>query len=476
MSWQAIVLRFGAVVAIATTGAAPALAQQTSPPQTTVIGVDYADQANQQPDQQRVFEYTDFFTRAVTVHTGDTLNFRAAPGSFHIVALAPDEASGRAAYPVGLPDPLDKAPATGTGGPKIDLGPSNFSITGGSTHGGGTIAQNPNGPPVCGTAAPGQQPCTFKGGDDIEIAGPNPGVDAAGNPAPSDWKIVINAPPGTYSYFCYIHPGMNGTLTVVAPSQPATTQAQIDAASATQFAADRDAALAAEKAANVPTFTGGAPGTRTYQVNVGIGTDKVAIDEMLPRQAPTLSPGDKVQYLWKDPHNVHTVCFPTDSKQLPAPFGFNCGTSFQSPPEGNAPPSGPPCMLPGATRPDFIGDPGNTPSGTALANPTAIVDSGVIFGTAYNVPGPQQWSVVVNASTKAGTYRYQCLVHDWMQGSLTVVAGASVTTPPAQVPAQIPAQMPNTGGGGNTALFGGLALLGLLTIGIGGAKLATQRR
>lgn len=476
MSWQAIVVRVGAVVAFATTGAVPALAQQTSPPQTLVVGVDYADRANQQPDQQRVFEYTDFFTRAVTVHTGDTLNFRAAPGSFHIIALAPNEAAGRAAYPVGFPDPLDKSPATGTGGPKIDLGPSNFSITGGSTHGGGTVAQNPNGPPVCGTAAPGQQPCVFKGGDDVENAGPNPGLDAAGNPAPSDWKIVINAPPGTYSYFCYIHPGMNGTLTVVAPSQPATTQAQIDAATPAQFAADRDAALAAEKVANVPTFTGGAPGTRTYKVNVGIGTDKVAIDEMLPRQVPTLSPGDKVQYLWSDPHNVHTVSFPTDSQQLPAPFGFNCGTSFQSPPEGNAPPSGPPCMLPGATQPDFIADPGNAPSGTALANPTAIVDSGVIFGSAYNIPGPQQWSVVVNASTKAGTYNYQCLVHDWMQGSFTVVAGANAATPPAQVPAQIPAQMPNTGGGGNAALFGGLALLGLLTIGMGGARLATQRR
>lgn len=462
------------------TGAAPALAQQASTPQTLVVGVDYADRANQNPDQHRIFEYTDFFTRAVTVHTGDTLNFRAAPGSFHIIALAPDEASGRATYPVGFPDPLDKTTAIGTGGPKIALGPSNFSITGGSTHGGGTIAQNPNGPPVCGTAAPGQQPCTFAGGDDIENAGPNPGLDAAGNPTPADWKIVINAPPGTYSYFCYIHPGMNGTLTVAAPSQPATTQAQIDAAALTQFTADRDAALAAETAASVPAFTGGAPGTRTYQVAVGIGTDKVAIDEMLPRQVPTLSPGDKVQYNWKDVHNVHTVSFPTDNKQLPAPFGFNCGTSFQSPPGPGAPPSGPPCMLPGASRPDFIADPGNTPSGTALTDPAAIVDSGTIFGTAYKVPGPQQWSVVVDSATKAGSYNYQCLVHDWMQGSLTVVAGASVVTPPAQIPSQsppqIPARMPNTGGGGSTALFGGLVILGLLTIGIGGTRLASRQR
>jgi plastocyanin len=447
-----------------------------------VVGVDYGDRANQHTAQHRLFEYTDFFTRAVSVHTGDTLNFRATPGSFHIVALAPDETAGRAAYPVAFPDPLDKTPATGTGGPKISLGPSNFSITGGSTQGGGTIAQNPNGPPVCGTAIPGQQPCTFKGGDDVEVAGPNPGFDAQGNPVPADWKIVINAPPGKYSYFCYIHPGMDGTLTVVDPSQPATTQAQIDAAALTQFAADRDAALAVEQAANVPSFTGGAPGTRTYQIKVGVGTDKVAIDEMLPRQTPTLSPGDKVQYVWPDPHNVHTVSFPTNSKQLPGPFGFNCGTSFQSPPNGppqaGAPPFQP-CLLPGATRPDFIADPGNASAGSALTDPAAIVDAGVHFGTGYNVPGPQQWSIVVNGSTKAGTYNYQCTLHDWMQGSLAVVAGASVSSSPAQVPAQtaaqIPARMPNTGAGGTAPLFGGLALLGFLMIGLGTTRLATRR-
>jgi plastocyanin len=272
---------------------------------------------------------------------------------------------------------------------------------------------------------------------------------------------------------------MTGTLTVVDPSQPATTQAQIDAAAPAQFAADRDAALAAEKAANVPSFTGGAPGTRTYQVKVGVGTDKVAIDEMLPQQPPTLAPGDKVQYVWADAHNVHTVSFPTDSKQLPAPFGFNCGTSFQSPPGPGAPASGPPCMLPGATHPDFIGDPGNAASGTALSDPTAIVDSGVLVGTAYQFPAPQQWSLVVNAGTKPGTYNYQCTVHDWMHGSLTVVAGAAVSTSPAQVPAQapvqIPARMPNTGAGGVAPVFGGLALLGFLLVGLGATRLVARR-
>jgi hypothetical protein len=236
-----------------------------------VIGVDHADLANQQPDQHRIFEYTDFFSRSVSVHTGDFIDFRAAPGSFHIVALAANETVARKVYPVAYAETVDPKPATGSGVAKLAFGPSNFPITGGSTHGGGTITFTSGfGPPVCGVQALGQQPCTFKGGDDIEVIGPTPGVagavfsDPPAQPTFVDQKMQINAPPGTYTYFCYIHPKMSGTLTVVDASQPATTQAQVDAASQTQFAADQAAGLAAEQAANVVKFTGGAPGTRTY--------------------------------------------------------------------------------------------------------------------------------------------------------------------------------------------------------------------
>jgi hypothetical protein len=75
----------------------PASAKSNTSSQTLIIGVDHLDLANQQPQNGRVFEYTDFFTRAVTVHTGDTLDLQAAPGSFHIVALAADETVARKA-------------------------------------------------------------------------------------------------------------------------------------------------------------------------------------------------------------------------------------------------------------------------------------------------------------------------------------------------------------------------------------------
>jgi hypothetical protein len=175
----------------------PAAARPVPSPQTLVIGVDHVDPANQQPDQHRLFEYTDFFSREVTVHTGDILDFRAAPNSLHNIALAADEEAARAAYPVLLADTDDSHLAPGTGKPKIQLGPGSFSVTGGTTHGGGVIANNLYGPPVCGVEALGESPCIFSGGDDVEIAGPNPGVNLqTGQPAAVDWKIKINARPG----------------------------------------------------------------------------------------------------------------------------------------------------------------------------------------------------------------------------------------------------------------------------------------
>jgi len=53
-------------------------------------------------------------------------------------------------------------------------------------------------------------------------------------PAFSPWNIQINAPVGTYRYFCFIHPGMRGTLNVSTSPRTTITPAAVN----TQFAAD----------------------------------------------------------------------------------------------------------------------------------------------------------------------------------------------------------------------------------------------
>ena len=410
---------------------ASAAAKPATGPHTLVIGVDHPDPANQQPFPpfNRVFEYTDFFSREVTIHSGDSLDFRVAPGAFHIVALATNERVARAVYPVALADTdHDGADqATGSGVAKVNFGPSNFPILGGSTHGGGQIfVNNGFGPPVCGAAALGQSPCTFRGGDDVEVIGPTPGFDSQGSPAFVDQVVNVTAGSGEYDYFCYIHPGMRGHLRVVDADDHTTTQNEVDARAQDQFAADQARALAAERIANRVSFSGGAPGTRTYRVQVGVGspTGHFAIDEILPNQPLHLVPGDTVSYIWADPHNVHSVAFPSTSPQLPEPFGFDCGPQppfyIGVPPTPGAPPPAV-CLEPGDSQPEGVGDPGNAPPGTLLSRPTQLVDAGLRVGTAYGVtPSSQSWWLGTGQTTAAGAYRFQCTVHDWMQGTLDV--------------------------------------------------------
>lgn len=413
--------RIGSAAALAASAilitASPVAAQT----HTVVIGVDHVDPANQDLAKGRLFEYTDFFSRAVTVRHGDVVDFRTAPAAFHIVGLARTEAEALAAYPVATLDTDD--PDAPNEAPKIALGPSNFPIVDGNASGDLSKVDfsRPNGPPDCGRPDLGEADCVFSGGDDIDVAGPNLNFGPTG-PQPADWRVRIDASPGTYTFLCFIHPGMRGTLKVVGTAQPTTTQAQIDHKSFGQFVADRAQALAAEKAANVVSYTGGAPGTRTYLFKVGIGaaSNHVAIDEMLPNPAtvpggaPGLASGDKVLFDWADTHNVHTVFFPTSVEET-SPFGFDCDSGFVEP-------FGPPCFETGeAFAPELIGDPGNAPPGTVLTSPSAIVDSGLLVGTGYNLsPSVQAWHVATNGSTGTGTYSFRCAVHDFMIGSFTV--------------------------------------------------------
>ena len=420
-----VLAAFASVLAVAP----PAAAKPAAGPQTLTIGVDWLDPANQQPNAGRVFEYTDFFTRDVRIHSGDTLDFHTAPGAFHIVSLAKSEQVARSVYPVALADAdHDGADiATGSGTDKVIFGPSNFPITGGSTHGGGTIAFNNGfGPPVCGVAAFGERPCTFRGGDDIEVIGPTPGFDATGNPAFVDQLVNVTAAPGEYVFFCFIHPGMRGKLNIVDADDSTTTQTQVDRRARDQFKDDREAGLDLERDANKVTFTGDAPGTRTYNVHVGVGSPRahVAIDEMLPSQPLNLTPGDRIKYLWSDSHNIHTVTFPAGSAGLPEPFGFDCGPNapfyIGIPPVPGAPPPAV-CIEPGDTQPEAIGDPGNAAPGTRLTTPNQLVDAGVRVGTAYAVsPSTQTWWVATDNHTAAASFQFQCTIHDWMHGTLNL--------------------------------------------------------
>jgi len=362
---------------------------------TLTIGVGHADFQNQNPFQNRVFEYTDFFSRDVTVHAGNMVDFQTAPGEFHSIALAPAVIP----LPIFVAD-SDDAPAKGTGLPKVAGGPGlGLAFAG----------------PTCG--AFGAPACTFNGTAPVNSGGimgfgPN-------GPAAVDWNVQIDAgtPVGTYHYFCYIHPGMQGVLHVVDSSVPATTQSQIDADSSSLFAADQAAALALETADNSAGPSSGAPGSRTWTVHVGDTTadNHVTILEMMPQSLTSVVSGDTVNYLW-GALEPHTVGFGPDAN-LPQPFGWDCGKSFVGFSLQGGPGAPPPCVEIEQGRPEIVADPGTRGPGQGL-NRQQLTDSGLLVGSAYGVsPSTQSWSV---AAAQPGTYAYHCTVHDFMVGSLTV--------------------------------------------------------
>jgi plastocyanin len=357
--------------------------------------VGHADFGNQNPSQNRVFEYTDFFSRDVSVHAGDLVDFQTAPSEFHAIALAPAVIP----LPVFVAD-TDDAPAKGTGLPKVAAGPG---------------AAMAFARPTCG--AFGAPACVFKGGAPVN-SGAIAGFGRTG-PAAVDWNVQIDAstPVGTYHYFCYIHPGMQGVLHVVDPLVSGTTQAEIASASASQFAADQGAAVALEAADNNAGPSSGTPGSRVWTVHVGDTTsdNHAAILEMMPQSLPNIVSGDTVNYVW-GALEPHTVGFGPDAN-LPQPFGWDCGTSFVGFSLQGGLGAPPVCVEMEQNRPEIIGDPGTRGPGQGL-NPQQLTDSGFLVGSAYGVtPGAESWSV---AAAAPGTYQYRCTVHDFMVGLLTV--------------------------------------------------------
>lgn len=381
-----------------------------STPSTLTIGVDHFDPANQQPALGRLFEYTDFFSRSVRIHPGDTLDFSFH--GFHDIAVTRSEALAQGQEPLATPD-ADNEPSVATGKSKLLLNPAVFV---GSENG-------RLGP--CGWTAP----CVYKGGDDLDISGFPQGPPGTA----AHWKVTVDTTPGRFTYFCYIHPGMRGTFSVVSEDQPTTTQAQNDAASQQQFLKDQEQALAAERRADVVRVRGGEPGDRTYVVLMGISAaeDHVAIDEVFPNSVRdpskqlNLVAGDRVLYLWPDGHNAHSVTFPPDAVE---PFGEDCPAGLAPPPPGTPPPppgTPPPalCATPEESH-ETVVDPGNAPSGTELTTPATTVDAGVRLGKDFHLPTTTRWTVTTGDATTSGTYHFNCNIHDFMRGSLNVAPSA----------------------------------------------------
>ena len=251
-------------------------------------------------------------------------------------------------------------------------------------------------------------------------------------PAPGQDTYALTFPTaGTYTFHCLIHPGMEGTVTVAAAGTAyPQDQAAITAANQAAEAADIETGHALE-ASFSPTTTTNSDGSKTYHLAAGVGSGSISILRFIGSTLD-VQVGDTVEWTNDDTNGEpHSVSF------------------------------GPEPQDPSA----------NAPSGGSTYAGSGWVSSGLFVGPP--IPAPHSYSLKF---TKAGTYKYICVLHDivGMTGSITVAAAPRQTSNPTPPPTSTIVAGATTG----TSDAGlGLAALALVALAaLAAAYVAVRRR
>lgn len=360
-------------------------------PRTYTIGVDNAG-----PAGDHNFEYVDYFPRGqvlasdppAVVGNGAILDFKynlASLDGLHTATLLPRGESPDQAWaqePLVIPDEPESAPP-----PNLILNPA-------------ALFQHPS---SCGGDA--AHACLYNGASEVSsgaLPAFSPGID---------FFVRINLSSSastTVHYVCLIHPGMQGNIKVVPGN--GSSPAAFASNAVSQWAADTADALAAESAADTTAVQPNGNGTNTVTMTAGTATQFVEVVEMLPRHV-TIHHGDTVKWVTMTRKDPHTVSFPDMGENFSPqdPLQPACeGAAGDFPATG-----GPPDFGCGANPVEFTVNP-FPQGGTVITSPTTMASSGIIatFG-----PFPNNYSF---SFPNAGTFSYQCRIHDHMNGTITV--------------------------------------------------------
>jgi plastocyanin len=352
----------------------PALAHD---PVVYTIGVDNAGPAG------HIFEYVDFFPRqGVKVGPGDVLDFKwngASQDGAHTVTFVP---KGTGLFPLAVPQPSGDEPG-------LQFNPDILFPTN----------------PTCGSGA--SNPCVFDGSQAV-----NSGFIFDANPTPPyasdffvslDAKLLQGGSTMDIPYFCEVHPGMTGVVTLVSDPLGASRVFDVQAAAAQQLVDDTAGALTVERSANTSFSTRNTDGTSNVLVTAGTATQYVEIAEMLPSTV-TIKPGDMVTWVTKAIKDPHTVTFPRGrgSDAVDPLLPFCEAQPSDTPPSEN----GPPCPNPANFEIRLVPQPQGA---AAISSATTVGTSGLIGAG----PFPAQFSF---SFPNAGSFDYQCRIHEHMVG------------------------------------------------------------
>lgn len=336
--WLALLVTMGVAVGLGAVGgprAVPVQAQ-TGALWDVTVGTDV---------EAEQMETNAFLPSTLTVHVGDTVSWRFA--GFHTVTFLS-----------GQPVPALLVPGPDPG--SLMAGPAFFPIP---------LSPMPPGGPYDGRSL---------------ISSGTPEADPADAPP---FVLTLTAP-GFYPYLCAVHPGMAGSVTVLAAGSPLPeTPEQAKGRGMAEFAAIQGAlkgAIAGVQSAATTARGGVGVHTVAAGVNSPIGASKLGFlsDSLTVRR------GDVVTWLNADSYNPHTVTF----------VSGGTAPSFGDP---VLQPDGPPLIVFGA---NVVG-----PAGGSSYTGQGYVNSGILFAG-------QSFALTIDAP--AGTYTYFCVIHGTESGGM----------------------------------------------------------
>lgn len=215
----------------------------------------------------------------------------------------------------------------------------------------------------------------------------NSGLPLDPTTASATFSLVMDAEPGVYTYYCDVHPGMVGTVEVVADDVAIPSPAEVLTAGANEMAASAGQALGAAVAAYL------APDGQTESggllVQAGLQAGPAAVLAFFPATA-VVEVGQSVTWAIPPGMEPHTITSP------PLPPGSEIQVIPQ---EG-----GPPMVT-------------FSEAGVASVADGAVVSGGGPFNTGLLFPGQ---SYTLSFDTP-GVYDYVCILHAGMTGSVVVM-------------------------------------------------------
>ncbi len=228
------------------------------------------------------------------------------------------------------------------------------------------------------------------------------------DPANPIWtfSLVMDVEPGSYGYFCDVHPGMVGTITVVDDATPLPSPAETLAAAAAELEAQAGQGIQAamERSMQPPTFTQDG----ALQVSAGLQAGSAHVFSFFPSVA-VIEAGQSVT--WVIPDNSREPHFVAWPPLVP-------GSEFEMVPQD----AGPPMIAFGENAYPSVENGAAIGTGDSF-NSGILAPSQGFTGQSFTGEGLAGQSFTLTF-TEPGVYNYVCFVHPGMQGAVVVMPAA----------------------------------------------------